>query len=369
MDERDGNVAFKCTYNDGGPRGFVGFDGICSDENIIRNVSVKKQPCCRDKDNPCRQFCDKILLGRNRRPKRPVDPPCYERRIFKDWSFGAGAYHSEERYGEPIPMKSARVGKVALLTTRHPRDDSEEKRIVFGIFKISRIDDSHAGQTWVTGEPEHAIRVPEAAAQDLLYWNFKKRPRSREPKWGTGLFRYISDQEVTNFLHELFPRLQSPRDRAVLEHLLECCGNLEPENAVNDLDPENSAANLERKYGPGGEGEQHRSLKEHVAQHPEILGLGPGRSSLEHGFVTGDRVGISIVLDSGEHCVVEIEVEGRRSTLIGAHQALKYQALRTAELDDGTKPPHTYLVAYRIPSSTREFCDRHGVMALEIEPG
>ena len=78
---------------------------------------------------------------------------------------------------------------------------------------------------------------------------------------------------------------------------------------------------------------------------------------------------VSIELASGEHSIVEIEVEGQRSTLIGAHQALKYQALRAAELDDGAGLPHAFLVAYSIPPSTREFCERHGVMALEIEPG
>ena len=46
------------------------------------------------------------------------------------------------------------------------------------------------------------------------------------PDWRTGLFRSISDQEVSNFLHALRPLLQSPRDRMVLEHLMECCGSL-----------------------------------------------------------------------------------------------------------------------------------------------
>ena len=60
--------------------------------------------------------------------------------------------------------------------------------------------------------------------------------------------------------------------------------------------------------------------------------------------MTGDRVDVSITLANGEHSVVEIELEGE-STNIGAHQALKYRALRAGELDS-MELPHACLVAY-----------------------
>ena len=58
MNGHDGNVAFKCTYNDGGTRGFVGFGGTCSDGNILRNVQT----------NPRRWCSDDAYSGRNRSP-------------------------------------------------------------------------------------------------------------------------------------------------------------------------------------------------------------------------------------------------------------------------------------------------------------
>ena len=64
--------------------------------------------------------------------------------------------------------------------------------------------------------------------------------------------------------------------------------------------------------------------------------------------------------------MVEIEVEGQ-STLVGAHQALKYRALRAGQLNT-KKLPHAFLVAYSIPKSVKKFCKRHGVTALEIRP-
>ena len=52
--------------------------------------------------------------------------------------------------------------------------------------------------------------------------------------------------------------------------------------------------------------------------------------------------------------------------MIGAHQALKYRALRAGELDETRKLPHAFLVAYDIPPSTRKFCKRHKIKVLEI---
>ncbi|MCY4555247.1 MAG: hypothetical protein OXF79_02420 [Chloroflexi bacterium] len=361
MNGHDGNVAFKCTYNDGGEKGFVGFAGTCTDGNILRNVKTHPRTWCSNPANRCRQFCDRGF--RRGRPQHP----CYESQIIDTWRFGPGTYHSGERDGKPIPMYHAQVGKVALLTTRHPERDTEQARIVFGVYKIERVGEDDNGDIWVEGSADHAIRLSESAAFALPYWRFKTSEDGQAPAWKTGLFRYLSDQEVSNFLHALRPLLKSSRDRTVLEELLECCGNLPAE--IDDEDPDGDIAGeeLKGKYGPGGEGERHRRLKEFVGQHPDVLNLGTGRAMIEHRFTTGDRVDVAVDLDSGGHCVVEIEVEGRDSTLVGAHQALKYRALRAGQLDT-RKQPHAFLVAYSIPKSVRNFCKKHGVTALEIQP-
>lgn len=359
MSEVDGNVAFKCTYNDGGDGGFVGFGGTCSDGNILRNVRTNPRRWCSDPSNLCRKFCDNGFRG-----KRP-QYPCYESEIIEHWRFGPGT-HTEDRDWEPIPMKHAQVGKVALLTTRHPKRDKEAERIVFGVYKIERVTQDEDGMVWVEGSADHAIGLSESDAFALPYWRFKRRRKGTSVAWGTGLFRYLSDQEVTNFLHALRPLLLSAQDRTVLEELLECCGNLEPERVSEEASGEVLESELKQKYGPTGEGEPHRALKQFIADHPERLGLGRGEGFVEHSFVTGDRVDVSVELANGEHCVVEVEVEGA-PTLIGAHQALKYRALRAGQLN-ARKLPHAFLIAYSIPKSVKKFCRRHRVTALEIEP-
>ena len=138
----EGNVAFKCTYNDGWDRGFVGFEETCSNGNIIRNVKTGRIWCSHT-DNPCRKFYERDFRGR--RPSRL----CYECQIFTQWGFGPGTYHSGDKDGEPIPMKLAREGKVALLTTRHPDYESERQRIVFGAFKIVELSEDDDKGIWV----------------------------------------------------------------------------------------------------------------------------------------------------------------------------------------------------------------------------
>ena len=221
---------------------------------------------------------------------------------------------------------------------------------------------------WLESDAAHSIRLSKSAAFALPYWSFIKVPASDKPDWRTGLFRYVSDQEVANFLHALEPLLQDAEDRLVLDNLLDCCGNLEPIlDVVQIADSGISEAENKLKYGPGGESERHRLLKEYVEQNPSVLKLGSGKTYPEHRFRTGDRVDVSIDLDSGEYCVVEIELEGETPTMIGAHQALKYRALRAAELDE-TRLPHAFLVAYNIPTRVREFCKRHGIKCLETQP-
>ena len=265
----DGNVAFKCTYNDGGDRGFVGFGGTCSNGNIIRNVKAGRI-WCSHADNPCRKFYGRDFRGR--RPSRP----CYESQIFTQWGFGPGTYHSGDRDGEPIPMTLAEKGKVALLTTRHPDYDSERQRIVFGAFKIVELSEDDDGAIWLEGEPESAIRLPEAAALALPYWRFKAYPRSGVPDWRMGLFRSVSDQEVSNFLHALHPFLQSAQDRMAVEHLLKCCRDLSRDMAKENSDVEIPGAESKTKYGPGGEGEPHRRLKKFIAGQSRQTEAGPG---------------------------------------------------------------------------------------------
>jgi len=119
------------------------------------------------------------------------------------------------------------------------------------------------------------------------------------------------------------------------------------------MDP---AVVLLRKYGSGGEGEDHRELKGWIAQHPRVIGLtNVSGVTVERQFISGDAVDLVFEHGPGAYTVVEIETT---TPLPGAHQAIKYRALLCAEkrfpLD--SESVRTIVVAWSIPSHVKRFC-------------
>lgn len=84
------------------------------------------------------------------------------------------------------------------------------------------------------------------------------------------------------------------------------------------------------EYKP--ESEAHLRLKEHIAAHAEILGLSSEFSAdIEHFYMTGDHVDIEFSAPDGRVAIVEVELEGEKELVIGAHQAVKYRSLSRAQ--------------------------------------
>lgn len=170
-------------------------------------------------------------------------------------------------------------------------------------------------------------------------------------------------------LRATLPLLRSPRERLVAEHLLDVCGALPASRRLKVLQPEVEVNELRLKYGPGGEGERHRLLKEYLHRHPEMLRNGAAaRAQMEFRFKTADRVDLAVEHLEGSWTVVEVEVEveGTEGTLIGAHQVLKYRALLGGYLDEPTAI-RGVLAAYSVPELVQEFCARHDIQVVEID--
>jgi hypothetical protein len=115
-----------------------------------------------------------------------------------------------------------------------------------------------------------------------------------------------------------------------------------------------------RKYGFGGEGEDHKKLKKWIFEHPSVLGLHRIiRRNMEYGFPTGDRADLAFEMIGRRYAVVEIETDNPTP---GAYQALKYKVLRCAELGLDVKSPNItpILVAWYRPKNI-EFCSKYGI--------
>lgn len=85
--------------------------------------------------------------------------------------------------------------------------------------------------------------------------------------------------------------------------------------------------------GQGGEGPEHRALKEFVATHPEIVGLSPSHAAgePEQPLPSGDIVDVLFSTPSSRTVVeVKSHISGRGDLARGVYQCVKYRAVLEA---------------------------------------
>jgi len=180
----DGHVAFKVTwvYGKTGP-----FTSPCTAEGRETNIQIEQKVWCSHRENDCY----KVYAAGNK--GGPVKrSPCYDVGAFSDWAFSGGVLHSGPRRGQPIPLRFAKTGKWAFLTSKAV-DTKESDRLVLGCFEITDITGSDEEEMWVSGRTGE--RVPNSSLQSApRFWKFYRQ--SGGPRWGSGLFRYLSDGQA-----------------------------------------------------------------------------------------------------------------------------------------------------------------------------
>lgn len=354
-------VAFKATYNDGGAHGgLVGYRGVCSDPVIVDNVHVRGMTWCSQPNNPCRQHFDGGLEGLRPRVRTGPDAFCYESGLFlrQPRRFGGGFFHTGEREGEPIPVAQVEVGDVAILTTIPP-GGGQEDRFIFGLFRIGQfyLDNDWGYVSESDGSMD--VVIPDDVARDLLYWNYQHPNADGTRMWGSGLVRYLDEDLNLRFIEDLLWRLGDDPARDVivgaLEHLVQ------PR-------PHRGLLGGGRGHGRrgGGEGEAHRELKHLVAAHPERIGLPPDAvATIEHRYLSGDRVDVKFDLPDGNAAVVEIETI---CPLPGAHQAVKYRALLEVERGEALNAGNVeaVLVAHGFDQESVALAQQYGIRLVAM---
>jgi hypothetical protein len=354
------HVAIKCTYNNGNEGVFVGFNGTCSEDIIKWNID-NGRIWCSQKDCECRKYYDTGFKG-----SRPIDP-CYESVLFRDWQYGAGWYHTGKRAGTPIHLSNVDKGKIAILTTRFPNDDEIDRRII-GFFKIARVTNNPNEETILIADKAFCIRLPMEEAKELYFWDYYSTRGGA--RWNTGLIRYLNDDQTVRILVDLQQTLRDEKAKAIVDDILS-------KDFLMAVPPPASGPRIKRsgnrskristvrKYGSGGEGQDHKMLKEWVAQNPKDIGLtNVEKTDIEYVFISGDTADIIFKLSNDRYAVVEIETI---DPLPGCHQTLKYRTLKCAELglDITSLEVEGILVAWSIPKKVKDFCDRYRIRFVE----
>lgn len=87
-------------------------------------------------------------------------------------------------------------------------------------------------------------------------------------------------------------------------------------------------------YGSGGEGKDHKNLKEYIFNHPETLGITDVKErDMEHILLSGDRLDVYFVLNDGYKIAVEIKpsTSPDADVMRGLYQCVKYKTIMDAE--------------------------------------
>ena len=87
-------------------------------------------------------------------------------------------------------------------------------------------------------------------------------------------------------------------------------------------------------FGSGGEGENHKKLKEYVYNHPESIGIKDIKQrDMEHILLSGDRLDVYFELVDGTKVAVEIKpsTSPDADVMRGLYQCVKYKAILDAE--------------------------------------
>jgi hypothetical protein len=113
------------------------------------------------------------------------------------------------------------------------------------------------------------------------------------------------------------------------------------------------------KYGPYGEGLEHKKLKDFIATHPESIGLtSVQKVEVEYAFISGDAADILFELHGNRYVVVEVETD---YPLPGSYQALKYRVLKCAEMGKNIDSPDVdaVLAAKIMPLEVQTICSKY----------
>ncbi len=178
----DGNVAFKCNWND------KHYKAPCS-KNIYEYNLSEGRAWCSSPDCKCRSYSSELTVN---------DHPCYESISLKEMYYGAGWDHTGES-SKPRHIHHARQDKVAFLTTRPP-GAQEKDRIIIGCLYIKELQDGQQQETIVYGDKEKSFAVDYDDIK-INFWDYYKNPNAENVLlWASGLFRYITDETVLNIL-------------------------------------------------------------------------------------------------------------------------------------------------------------------------
>lgn len=216
------NIAFKCTYCDGGSGpDRVGFLGVCSDRNIRQNIRRDKRVWCSDETCACRHYLDggidRIALEAEFKERGSV---CYESALLRDWTYYSGMVQSGPRRGQPMGMKRLNPGSLCALTTRLP-GTREDERQVFAVFLVAESYEGDGTESgFVAAQEEYRLELSPEEAASLPFWRYHRNSSQPEKAlWSSGLHRYFGTRQAALMLRDIARLKEGKQDGQLAQEL------------------------------------------------------------------------------------------------------------------------------------------------------
>ena len=173
---------------------------------------------------------------------------------------------------------------------------------------------------------------------------------------------YLKNRYNEGDLDVTYSKVQPNLTPAVIE--------VSPKREPSD-DEVRSAVKLAENWSRSGSGESeaHKTLKNQIAQDPELIGVTAVISfETEHQYPSGDRADLVLESDGSRWTVVEVELEGLVQTVTGLFQAVKYRCLQEAVLCTNKRQGSVsaILAARAIPSEVIKLAHMLSVKAVEV---
>ncbi len=121
-----------------------------------------------------------------------------------------------------------------------------------------------------------------------------------------------------------------------------------------------------RDRGGGRESDEHRNLKNYLADNPSLLSQGLTLVETEHGFKSGDKADILLEDSKGSPITVEVETHIPPRNYVGAWQAVKYKHLAAVEYGLPCNQVRSILAAPIIPDDVKVKCKELGIEPIEV---
>ena len=198
------NVAVKATYCDGNG---TWFSGPCSLECRNRNCSRNGGRFCST-NSVCKKVIDGSATEQDILEAFNNTFLCYESKMLIDYKIYAGRDDDGTVRGWSLDND-----RLVILTTVKP-GESEEQRVIFGVFLINKSFDKDEDEAYATSYPSCRLSLTEEEAEQMKYWDYAPGEGANNLiQWKEGLLRYQSDLMCATVLKDMVEVISKRNDQ------------------------------------------------------------------------------------------------------------------------------------------------------------